>query len=133
MCIEAISESSAKEVIRDTVIKKAEYAQAGVKEYIILDDNDNHTAFYRLNASGVYVPIKPVNENIIQSTVLPGFQFRINDLYNRPLPKAMIDDPIYQGFVLPSYTADVTQIDSKQECKIEDTPLTPRTQGEVPK
>ncbi|MDM8559758.1 IS630 family transposase [Thiotrichales bacterium HSG14] len=30
-------------------------------------------------------------------------------------------------------TADVTQIAFKLECKIEDTPLTPRTQGEVPK
>ncbi|MDM8560631.1 Uma2 family endonuclease [Candidatus Parabeggiatoa sp. HSG14] len=104
MCIEAISESSAKEVTRDTVTKKAEYAQAGVKEYVILDGNGNHTAFYHLNTNGIYVPVKPSKGDIIKSKVLPGFQFRIADLYKKPSPEKMIEDPIYQGFVLPGYS-----------------------------
>jgi hypothetical protein len=106
ICIEAISESTADMIKRDTVIKKAEYAVAGVKEYIILDGNKHHTAFYHLTANGVYAPVKPLEGGIIKSKVLPGFQFRINDLYNRPLLEEMIEDPVYQGFVLPDYTEE---------------------------
>ncbi|OAD23805.1 protein containing Domain of unknown function DUF2489 [Candidatus Thiomargarita nelsonii] len=60
--------------------------------------------FYRLGAKGVYVPIERVDEDLIQSSVLPGFQFRISDLFNKPSPEEMIDDPVYQGFVLPGYS-----------------------------
>jgi len=103
ICIEAISKSRATEITRDTVIKKAEYAQVGVKEYLILDGNQTHTAFYYLSAKGIYLPIKPVKGEVIKSKVLPGFQFRIADLYDKPSPDDMIDDPVYQGFVLPGY------------------------------
>ncbi len=106
ICIEAISDSTQQDITRDIFDKKIEYAIAGVKEYYIFDGQARYTQYYALNANSVYIPIKPVNENIIQSTVLPGFQFRIDDLYNRPLPEKMIDDPIYQGFVLPGYTEE---------------------------
>jgi Uma2 family endonuclease len=102
MCIEAISDSSTEDVERDTISKKREYAQTGVKEYYILDGHHRYTAFYRLGKRGLYVPIKPVKGDIIQSVVLPGFQFRLSDLDSQPLPDEMIDDPIYQDFVLPS-------------------------------
>ena len=105
ICIEAISESAASEIKRDTVIKKAEYAAAGVKEYTILDGNKQYTQFYRLDPRrGVYVPIKPLKGGIIKYNVLPGFQFRISDLYHHPSIEEMIDDPVYQKFVLPGYT-----------------------------
>ena len=104
ICIEAISESTAKEVTRDTVIKKAEYAEGGVKEYFILDGNRRYTSFYYLDAGGVYLPHKPLKGEIIKSIVLPGFQFRIADLYQKPSPEKMINDPVYQKFVLPGYT-----------------------------
>jgi hypothetical protein len=103
MCIEALSDSSKADIERDTVDKKNDYAAAGVKEYYILDGHNRHTEFYRLNAKGVYVPIKPVKGGIIKSNVLPGFQFRISDLSSRPTPKEMIDDLVYQDFVLPDY------------------------------
>ena len=103
LCIEAISKSRATEITRDTVIKKAEYAQAGVKEYLILDGDKTYTAFYYLSAKGVYLPIKPVKGGIIKLKVLPGFQFRISDLYDKPSPDDMVNDPVYQGFVLPGY------------------------------
>jgi len=54
----------------------------------------------------VYVPIKPLKGGIIKSKMLPGFQFRISDLYHRPLLEEMITDPVYQQFVLPGYTKE---------------------------
>jgi hypothetical protein len=99
MCIEALSDFTEKEKERDTVTKKQEYAASGVKEYYILHKSDA-MAFYRLNAHGVYVPIEPVGQGIIKSKVLPGFQFRISDLSQKPSLKKMTDDPVYQGFVL---------------------------------
>ncbi len=107
ICIEALSQSAASEIKRDTVTKKAEYAAAGVKEYTILDGNKHLTSFYRLDTrQSVYVPIKPLKGGIIKSKMLPGFQFRISDLYHRPLLEEMITDPVYQQFVLPGYTKE---------------------------
>jgi len=45
--------------------------------------------------------------------VLPGFQFWIDDLFTKPSPDEMIDDPIYQHFVLPGYR------EAKQQAEIE--------------
>jgi hypothetical protein len=94
----------AKTFVEKTVHKKAEYAASGVKEYYILHDS-RKIAFYRLNARGIYVPIKPVGKgkSVIKSKVLPGFQFRITDLYQRPSLKTMSEDQVYQGFILPFY------------------------------
>jgi hypothetical protein len=103
ICIEALSDSSKTDIERDTVDKKNDYAAAGVKEYYILDGHNRHTEFYRLNAKGIYVPIKPIKGCIIKSKVLPGFQFRLSDLSSRPTPDEMIDDSVYQDFVLPGY------------------------------
>jgi len=103
LCIEAISDSKPEDIKRLTSDKRIEYAKCGVKEYYILDGQDRYTAFYRLNKQGFYVPIKPLKGGIIQSTVLPGFQFRIEDLLELPSPDEMIEDPVYQSFVLPGY------------------------------
>jgi hypothetical protein len=50
------------------------------------------------------MPIKPTKGGIIKSKVLPGFQFRRQDLFNKPSPKEMIADKVYQDFVLPDLT-----------------------------
>ncbi|MEN8220055.1 MAG: Uma2 family endonuclease [Pseudomonadota bacterium] len=129
MCIEALSDSTKKDEERDTVQKKNEYAASGVKEYYILHDS-RKIAFYRLNARGIYVPIKPVGKGVIKSKVLPGFQFRITDLYQRPSLKTMSEDKVYQGFILPFYQeekrarqkaeqrADAVQAQATEEKKI---------------
>jgi Uma2 family endonuclease len=119
LCIEAISDSSTKEIERDTINKKQEYAQTGVKEYYILDGHNRYTAFYRLGKRGLYVPIKPVKGDIIQSTVLPGFQFRLNDLDTQPLPDEMIDDPVYQDFVLPGYQETKEKFQAEKKARQE--------------
>lgn len=103
MCIEALSDSRIEIMERDTITKKDEYAQAGVKEYYILDSHRERTQFFRLNARGVYIPIKPLKGDIIKSKVLPGFQFRFEDLFTKPSPDEMINDKVYQYFVLPGY------------------------------
>jgi Uma2 family endonuclease len=102
LCIEAISDSSQQDIERDIEEKYEEYAKSGVKEYYILDGHDRYSGFYRLGSGGIYQPISAKN-GIIQSTVLPGFQFRISDLYHCPSPTKMITDKVYQEFVLPDY------------------------------
>jgi len=115
LCVEAISDSSKEILKQDTEVKKGEYAAGGVKEYYILDGHSRYTAFYRLNAQRVYAPIKPAKEDIIKSMVLPGFQFRIADLYHRPSIEEMIDDPVYQGFVLPGYSQAKQRADKAEQ------------------
>ncbi len=103
ICVESLSYSTPKDIKRDTVIKKNAYAAVGVKEYYILDARRKETAFYRHDKEGGYKAIPPLNEDIIQSAVLHGFQFRIADLYSRPSFEEMVEDDIYNQFVLPSY------------------------------
>ncbi|MEZ4735808.1 MAG: Uma2 family endonuclease [Caldilineaceae bacterium] len=100
LCIESLSSSTKGEVERDTVTKKLEYAAAGVREYYILDERGTETAFYRLSAHGVYVPLPSVN-GVIQSQVLPGLQFRTADLYRLPSAPALVTDPVYNTFASP--------------------------------
>ena len=100
LCIESLSDSTKKEVERDTVTKRLEYAAGGVQEYFILDERQRETAFYQLAANGIYIPIRPVG-GIIRSRVLPGFQFRLADLYRLPEPPELVADPIYRDFVSP--------------------------------
>jgi len=99
LCIEALSDSDNREVKKDTIQKKREYAEARIKEYYLIDDK-NRMAFYRLNKWGEY---EEIEGEIIQSSVLPGFQFRKSDLFRRPTLEEMAEDEVYQGYVLPLY------------------------------
>ncbi len=102
LCVEALSDTDKKGIERDTVTKFSEYEMGGVTEYYILYSKGEPMEFYRLNSQGVYVPIQPVGD-VIKSSVLPGFQFRKLDLFNRPTPQEMSEDKVYQDFVLPFY------------------------------
>lgn len=103
LCVESLSHSSEKEVRRDTKTKRDEYGGAGVREYYILDARGIETVFYRLGRLGLYTRIMPSGGDIIQSGVLPGFQFRISDLYTRPSLEELAQDGVYHGYVFPSY------------------------------
>ncbi|MCK5525445.1 MAG: Uma2 family endonuclease [Thiomargarita sp.] len=105
LCVEVLSDSTEEIRKRDTITKKKEYAMCGVKEYYILDGRRERTQFYHLSSQGVYIPIIPIRD-IIKSTVLPGFQFRIEDLFTKPTPDEMISDKVYQRFVLPGYAEE---------------------------
>ncbi len=111
LCIESISDSSKKEIERDTVQKKQEYADFGVREYYILDPSAEHTAFYQLTPAGDYADINAGAEGVIRSDVLPGFRFRIADLYRQPQLIELVEDEIYREFVLLEYQAEKARAD----------------------
>jgi len=105
LCVESLSDSTPREIERDTVHKKFEYNLVGVREYYILDPSGEHMKFFRRTESGDYVEFDAGPEKIIRSQVLPGFQFRIADLIRKPRLVDLVDDEVYQGFVLPEYQA----------------------------
>jgi len=115
ICIEVVSDSSVKEIQRDTVVKKLEYGVIGVGEYYILDPKGNETAFYRRGRSGRYVKIKPARGGIIKSGIMPGFQFRISDLYSRPSLESMSGDVVYTKFALPFYQAEKQRAEQEKQ------------------
>jgi hypothetical protein len=106
LCVEALSDSSTENIERDTVSKFTEYAQGGVPEYYILYAYGEPQEFYHLTPPGVYVPIPRVDGDVICSTALPGFQFRVSDLQRQPSPEEMSEDNIYQAFMLPALQAE---------------------------
>jgi len=103
ICIESLSHKDRNAVVRDTVLKKAEYEIIGVREYYILDARQEKTAFYRRNKHGNYEKIRPIQQDIIRSEVMPGFQFRLSDLYKQPSLLSMTEDSVYQNFLMPYY------------------------------
>ena len=114
LAIESLSDSTPKEIERDIKQKKAEYEGAGVQEYYILDASGVHMNFYQRTAAGLYAPIAPVNGDVIYSVVLPGFQFRIGDLYRQPYLIELSEDVVYQPFVLPEYQAQKAQYQAQK-------------------
>jgi len=102
LCVESLSHSSLKEIRRDTEVKKAEYEGVGVREYYIIDARRTETAFYHRDRRGNYKHIRPMR-GVIRSGILPGFQFRISDLYTRPPLGKLAEDEIYYDYVLPSH------------------------------
>jgi Uma2 family endonuclease len=118
-CVEAISDLTKEDIERDTKTKLSEYEAVGVQEYYILDAKDLYQEFYALNQQGVYVPLQRVG-SVIKSSVLPGFQFRISDLHEQPIVEEMIEDPVYQGFVLPGYRdAKIQAIEAQKRAEAE--------------
>ncbi|KPA15440.1 protein containing DUF820 [Candidatus Magnetomorum sp. HK-1] len=98
MCFEFLSDSNKQAIERDTVVKKLEYEQAGIKEYFILDRKALETVFFRLGKNGKYHKIRASKNQIIKSKVLPNFQFRLDDLYKRTSDKELLEDPIYKHY-----------------------------------
>ena len=105
--VEFLSDSTQAEVLRDTEEKKRDYALAGVQEYFILDPSGEHMHFYRLTPAGHYEEIQPDAGEVIQSQLLPGFQFRLLDLYELPELEEFALDDVYRGYVLLKYQAAV--------------------------
>ena len=105
--VEFLSDSTPAEVLRDTEEKKHDYALAGVQEYYILDPSGEHMHFYRLTPAGQYDEIPPDAGEVIRSQLLPGFQFRLLDLYELPELEELALDEVYRGYVLLKYQAAV--------------------------
>ena len=107
MCVESVSDSTRAAILRDTEAKKQSYAGSGVREYYILDPSEQYMHCYRLNAAGDYEEIEADDEGVIRSEVLPGFQFRWDDLIRKPAIRKLILDEVYGGYILPEYQAEV--------------------------
>ena len=105
--VEFLSDSTQAEVLRDTEEKKLDYALAGVQEYYILDPTGEHMHFYRLTPESQYDEIQPEAGEVIRSQLLPGFQFRLRDLYELPELEELALDEVYRGYVLLKYQAAV--------------------------
>ena len=103
LVVEAVSDSTAAEVRRDTDEKRVDYALGGVKEYFILDPNGEHMNFYRLASNARFQTIQSDEIGVIRSEVLEGLQFRLDDLFSKPDLEELALDPVYSGYVLPGY------------------------------
>ena len=117
LCIEFLSDSTHSEVERDTVHKKEEYAQVGVPEYYILDRLHQHTAFYALNEQGVYERMESKEPGVIRSRVLDRFAFRLPDLKRQVAFEKLIEDPLYQPFLLKSFQQERQQKEQERQQK----------------
>ena len=113
LVVEAVSDSTIAEVLRDTEEKKEDYALSGVREYFILDPNGDHMRFYRLAPHGRYETIQPNDLGGIRSDVLTGFQFRIEDLYTKPPLEELALDAVYSDYVIPGYKVSVEKAASE--------------------
>lgn len=114
LCIESLSDSNMAVVLRDTKIKKSEYAFAGVQEYYILDPEDKYMVFYARSANGDYIEIQPDADGVIHSKILPGFQFRLSDLERLPLLEELVADDVYY-YVMPAYRAALHRAEQEQQ------------------
>ena len=85
LAIEIVSDDS---VTRDNVVKRHEYAAAGVAEYWILDPRPGkeREEFLVLGADGRYAAVPPDDDGWYHSRVMDGFRLRIGWLRADPLP-----------------------------------------------
>ena len=83
LAVEIVSPDS---VIRDGRDKLAEYEQAGVREYWIIDELRDEARFFVLDELGKYQRAPVTVDGIYTSTVIPGLRLRISWLWQRPLP-----------------------------------------------
>ena len=116
--VEAVSDSTPAEVLRDTEEKKQDYALGGVKEYYILDPSGEHMHFFRLTAADSYEEIPPDAEGVIRSKTLSGLQFRHADLGRLPELVELALDEVYAGYVIPDLKVAVTRAE-EAEAQIE--------------
>ena len=115
MVVEALSDSTPAEVLRDTEEKRRDYALGGVKEYYILDPDGERMRFYRLAADGWYAEIQPDADGVVRSEVLAGLQFRLADLRRRPRLAELARDEVYSGYVIPELQVAVTRAEGAEE------------------
>ncbi|PJF30205.1 MAG: hypothetical protein CUN52_04500 [Phototrophicales bacterium] len=85
LVVEVVSEGSER---TDRIQKFLEYEQAGVKEYWIIDFRKKDAQFWVLN-NGIYAEQLPDQTGIYHSSVLRGFSFAIDTLWQNPLPDSI--------------------------------------------
>ena len=87
LVVELLSDETAR---TDQVVKLAEYAAAGVPEYLIVEAREGRTGlwFYRLGPDGDYAEVAPDDVGRYHSTVLSGLWLDPDWFAQDPLPDA---------------------------------------------
>lgn len=85
LVIEIVSPDSIR---RDRLEKFGEYQKGGVREYWLIDPQQDRAEFFALSADGVYRPL-PVREGIVRSRVLEGLWLKPDWLRQETLPPLM--------------------------------------------
>ncbi len=83
LVVEVVSEDSRK---RDREIKFEEYAEAGVREYWLVDMPRKQAEFFVLQYGSRYVPAAIDEHGLMHSVVLEGLTLDINWLWQEPRP-----------------------------------------------
>lgn len=86
ICLEVVSPES---VARDYGDKFAEYEQAGVREYWIIDPLRLECRFHRLQSEGYYTTILPDTNGDYRTPLLPQLVVNVDTLWLDPLPGAV--------------------------------------------
>ncbi len=85
LVIEVVSPESSD---RDWHEKYLDYEAAGVREYLIIDFLSWRIAFYRLQSNGLFAPVQE-QDGKLHSHCLPGFWFKPEWFWQKPMPKTM--------------------------------------------
>lgn len=85
LVLEIVSPDS---VDRDWRDKFHEYERAGVKEYWIIDPNNQRFEIYCLSDQGKYQAQRP-EKGLLKSQILPGFWLKKDWLWQEPLPNVL--------------------------------------------
>jgi Uma2 family endonuclease len=106
LAVEIVSPDSVERDHRD---KLAEYQEAGIPEYWLIDPLTDQADFYQLDAVGQYQPIAADASGSYHSKVLPGFWLRVAWLAQDPLPDP---DPARALFAIDraGYTAYLQRV-----------------------
>ena len=83
LCVEVVSPES---VTRDYREKLAEYEQAGVREYWLIDPFRTQARFHRLSDDGAYARHEPDGNGTYTTPLLPGLVLSVPVLWVTPLP-----------------------------------------------
>lgn len=81
----AVEIVSPESVDRDRKVKYAEYANAGIEEYWLIDPERREAEFYALGDDRCYHRID-IDDGIFRSNVLPAFFLRVEWLWAEDLP-----------------------------------------------
>jgi hypothetical protein len=102
LCIEALSDKTRAAIERDSVEKRRDYADIGVREYYIVHHDPDRLMFL---SRGLHDGFQSIlgQDSIVRSRTLPGFQFRIRDLLGRTAIEDLRHDPVYRAFVHPAW------------------------------
>ncbi len=82
IAVEVVSPDSS---VRDRSEKFSEYEAAGVREYWLIDPERKRADFFEQGADRRYYPV-PLADGCYHSQVLPGFWFKVQELWDDQLP-----------------------------------------------